>query len=165
MGLERCREELFYRIIEENKNRLEAIARTYADRLSHDDLYQEILLQIWRGLDGFAERCKLSTWVCSVAVNTALYFRRTAAAQRKRLTQDPDASGESQAVMPGPLSEVQILEDFIDSLGKTDQVLFQLFLDNVSYGEISDALDVDEGVIRMKITRIRRKFIERYLET
>ena len=165
MGLVRCREELFDRIIEENQKRLAAISRCYADRLSQDDLYQEILIQIWHSLDGFAERCKLSTWVYRVAINTALYFSREAAGRRKRSTLDPDASEQSQTIKLGPLSEVQILEDFIDSLGEADRGLFLLYLDNVSYEEISDVFDMGEGVIRMKVSRIRKKYIERYLGT
>jgi RNA polymerase sigma-70 factor (ECF subfamily) len=163
LDLARCREELFNRIIEENEKRLAAIARFYADRLSQDDLYQEILLQIWLSLDGFGERCKLNTWVYRVAINTALYFSREAAARRERSENDPDATEESQAVKLGPLSEVQILEDFIDSLGDADRGLFLLYLENVSYEEISDVLDMDEAVIRAKISRIRKKYIERYL--
>jgi DNA-directed RNA polymerase specialized sigma24 family protein len=63
LDLGRCREELLNRIIEENKVRLVAISRSYADSLSQDDLYQEILARIWRSLGTFAGRSKLNTWV------------------------------------------------------------------------------------------------------
>ena len=163
MGLARCRERLFNRIIEENQNQLVSISRRYADKLDQDDLYQEILIQIWCSLDGFGERCKLNTWVYRVAFNTAMNFSRNAALRRHQPTDDTDESRKDQAVKLGPLSEPQILEEFIDSLGDADRGLFLLYLENVSYEEISDVLDMDEAVIRAKISRIRKKYIERYL--
>jgi RNA polymerase sigma-70 factor (ECF subfamily) len=103
LGLARCRERLFNRIIEENQNQLVSIARRYADKLDQDDLYQEILIQIWCSLDGFGERCKLSTWVYRVAFNTAMNFSRNAALRRHQPTDDTDESRKDQAVKLGPL--------------------------------------------------------------
>ncbi len=57
------REELFEKIVNENKKTIFAIARSYAGS-DAPDLYQEILLQAWKGLDGFDHRrAKPSTWV------------------------------------------------------------------------------------------------------
>jgi RNA polymerase sigma-70 factor (ECF subfamily) len=165
LGLARCREELFDRIIDENKKRLVAITRSYADSLNQDDLYQEILFQIWRSLGSFAERCKLSTWVYRVALNTGMRFSRDATLRHNRTTGDTGESQKDQAVKLGPFSEFQLLEDFIHSLGAADRGLFLLYLDNVSYEEISEVLDIDEAVIRVKISRIKKKYTERYLGT
>jgi RNA polymerase sigma-70 factor (ECF subfamily) len=159
------REELFHRIIKEKQKCLVSISRVYAGRLNQDDLYQEILLQIWRSLDGFGKRSKLNTWVYRIALNIGMRYSRDAAIRRHESTDDTDASQQDQAVKLGPLSEFQILEEFIDSLGDADRGLFLLYLDNVTYEQISEVLEVDEAVIRVKISRIKKKYIERYLGT
>jgi RNA polymerase sigma-70 factor, ECF subfamily len=165
LDLIRCREELFDRIIEENKQSLARIARSYADSLNQDDLYQEMLFQIWCSLDSYAERCKLSTWVYRVALNIAMRFRRDAALRPHLTTGGTSELQMDQPGKLGPFSEFQILEDFIGSLGEADRGLFLLYLDNVSYKEISQVLDSDEVTIRVRISRIRKKYIERYLRT
>jgi RNA polymerase sigma-70 factor (ECF subfamily) len=165
LAYKRDREELFNRIVGENKRRILTITRSYASRLSQDDLYQEILLQIWRSLDGFAERCRLSTWVYRVALNTAIRFSRRAGARNQSSTAATDGLGEGLPASCGPLSEFQILEDFIHSLGEAYRGLFLLYLEDLSYGEISEVLDINEGVIRAKISRIKKMYIERYIGT
>jgi hypothetical protein len=65
------KERIFEGLLNSSKRRLMAIARAYAPGEEARDLYQEILLQLWRGLDGFAWRSQLDTWVYRVALNSA----------------------------------------------------------------------------------------------
>lgn len=71
-----AKERLFEAVYAANQRRIMAIARSYAGVEGCPDLCQEILLQMWRGLDGFEGRSSSSTWVYRVALNTALTFRR-----------------------------------------------------------------------------------------
>ena len=66
------REETFASLLAANRRRLQAIARSYAWGGAEQDLFQEILLQLWRSLDRFEGRSSLDTWAYRVALNTAM---------------------------------------------------------------------------------------------
>jgi RNA polymerase sigma-70 factor (ECF subfamily) len=130
---QRQREELFEKIVDENKRRILAIARSYAHG-DASDLYQEILLQVWKGLDGFDHRSKPGTWVYRVALNTAITFKRKAI----------------RRAAPG----VAIAED---------AAIFLLYLDDLSYEDMSDITGLQKNHIGVRINRIKKAFVERYI--
>ena len=71
-----AKELLFEEVVGSNQRRVQTIARSYARSDEWRDLCQEILLQMWKGLDSFEGRSTPSTWVYRVALNTAITFRR-----------------------------------------------------------------------------------------
>jgi RNA polymerase sigma-70 factor (ECF subfamily) len=71
MAASDAKERMFHDAVAANQRRILAIARSYAQGEECRDLCQEILLQMWRGLDGFAGRSTPSTWVYRAALNTA----------------------------------------------------------------------------------------------
>jgi len=67
------KEKLFKDILEENKNRIYRLCLGYLiDKQEVDDLFQDVMINIWRGLDSFRGDAKISTWVYRIAVNTSL---------------------------------------------------------------------------------------------
>src|SRR5919106_2376521 len=77
---QRERERRFLHLVDANRARIARIARVYAGADWHD-LQQEILLQIWKGLDRFEGRSSGHTWLYRVALNTALTWRRRSTAE------------------------------------------------------------------------------------
>jgi RNA polymerase sigma-70 factor (ECF subfamily) len=65
-------------MVNANLGRLTAIAKSYAERESHEDLLQEILYHLWRSFPSFAGKSQLNTWVYKVALNTAITGLRSA---------------------------------------------------------------------------------------
>lgn len=72
----------FEKLIEGHSGRIRAIARRYADNSSVDDLYQEILEQLWRSFKGFRGKSKPETWIYRVGFNTAMTRLRRNVKQR-----------------------------------------------------------------------------------
>lgn len=70
------KEQFFEELAAANRRRIMAIARAYAPARDRQDLYQEILLQVWKSLGAFQGRSAPSTWIYRVALNTAITFRR-----------------------------------------------------------------------------------------
>ncbi len=65
----------FLKLVSENRDRILRVCRVYAwNSPDQDDLYQEILLQVWRGLPGLKEDQFANTWLYRVAINTAMSF-------------------------------------------------------------------------------------------
>lgn len=72
------KEQLFNDIYADNKDKIYRIFCFYIeDDEDRKDLHQEILTNIWRGLDHFVGRLKISTWIYRIAVNTSMaYFKK-----------------------------------------------------------------------------------------
>src|SRR5687768_6083529 len=70
-------EHRFLELLNENRNRILRVCRVYAwNSADQDDLYQEVLCQIWRALPDLKEKQFANTWLYRVAINTAISFAR-----------------------------------------------------------------------------------------
>lgn len=157
------REELFARMLDGNQRRLMSIARSFAGGDEAQDLYQEILTRLWQSLPGFEQRCSIGTWVHRVALNVAINFsrnraRRTKAFVELRRTGRLDASCAAQERGPA-----QILQEYLRSLGRTDRAVFLMYLNNLSYREMAEVMGMEESHLRVRISRLKSRFEERYI--
>jgi RNA polymerase sigma-70 factor (ECF subfamily) len=164
--MQRDNQDRFEQILESNKRRLAALARSYASPNDFDDLYQEMLLQIWKSLDSFEGRAALDTWVYRVALNTALTHRRKTI-ERARHIDSPGELPEPQVTnsrnQAGPRRELQILDEFICTLNKVDRAVFLLFLEDFSYRQMSEITGFTENHIGVRISRIKKTYIEKHI--
>ncbi len=159
-------QQLFLLMLEKNKRRLAAIARSYAAAEDCEDLFQEILLQIWRSLDSFEGRAALDTWVFRVALNTAITYRRNAVKHTRHIVSHADLSvlpGDAWQSESGHEREMQLLSEFIFTLKKVDRALFLLYLEDLSYMQISEITGLSENNVGVRLNRIKRNFMERHL--
>ncbi|UZJ63535.1 sigma-70 family RNA polymerase sigma factor [Sphingobacterium sp. KU25419] len=71
-------EQQFLKQIEKNKGAIIKVSRMYMDNLEdQQDLFQEIVMQLWRSYGSFRKESLFSTWLYRVAINTALmYFKK-----------------------------------------------------------------------------------------
>jgi RNA polymerase sigma factor (sigma-70 family) len=157
------REQVFQDMVAANLRRIMAIARSYAPGDERQDLCQEILLQMWKGLDSFKGRCAPSTWVYRVALNTAITFRRKNGRRVEPKGTSLEESTSEPVAPANPGSEILILEEFMQSLGKIDCAVFLLYLEDLSYRGISEVTGLTESHVGVRITRLRRLFERRYL--
>lgn len=156
-----ARERLFLGLLQEHAGRLRRIAWSYARGAERDDLFQEMLCQIWRALPGFRGESSLGTWVYRVALNTALSQVRA----RRRRPAEVAASEPAHPLTAGtPAREEALLEDFLGCLGEIDRSLLILYLDGLSHQEMSAVTGLSVGAVGVRISRIRRRYEERYLE-
>ncbi|MBI4907007.1 MAG: sigma-70 family RNA polymerase sigma factor [Acidobacteria bacterium] len=152
----------FERLMESNRRRLWAVARTYARGADAEDLYQEIALQLWRGYAGFKRECAESTWVYRVALNTAMSWQRKATTQRRKAHVEP-IEGELAGGPAGGRDEIAILGEFLACLEETDRALLVLYLEDITYREIGEVMGMTESNVGVRITRLKSAFTERYV--
>ncbi len=156
------KERLFEQIVTANQRRILAIARSYARADEYRDLCQEILLQMWRGLDGFAGRSAPSTWVYRVALNTAITFRRKNGRRIEPSARSLEEVNPDPAAPSGEANEIFILEEFLGSLGKIDRAVFLLYLEDLSYREMAEVTGLTESHVGVRICRLKKIFMQRY---
>jgi RNA polymerase sigma-70 factor (ECF subfamily) len=154
------KEQFFQEVVAANQRRILAIARSYAPAGERQDLCQEILLQMWKGLNGFQGRSTPSTWVYRVALNTALTFRRK---NSRRPAMESVADSEVDGVAPAdPGNAILVIEEFMRSLGKVDRAVFLLYLEDLSYREISEVTGLTENHVGVRVSRLKKIFIQQY---
>ncbi len=155
------REQAFLELVRTNEARLSRICRIYErDPEARRDLYQEMLVQLWRALPSFAGRSQQDTWLYRVALNTALSHRRRQAARRETSLEQ---SAEPASATPGAderLEATQRLERLhaaIDRLGEIDRMLVAMYLDDRNYREMAEVLGISETNVGVKLHRIKAK--------
>lgn len=150
----------FLELLQRSHARWAGIARAYAESPDRDDLVQEIAVQVWESLERFAGRSSLDTWAYRVALNTALAWRRKAAAKSKKLTRSTvdidELSGDR-----GSESDMQrVLDRFLAVLSDGDRAVLLLHLDGLSGAEAAAIVGISAGAYRTRLHRIRRHFEE-----
>ena len=153
----------FEQILEHNRRRMAAIARSYAAPEDQEDLFQEMLLQIWKSLGSFEGRAALDTWIYRVALNTAITYRRKTLERRQHVEHpgelpEPKAHLSQNQAAPG--RELRILEEFIRTLNKIDRAVFLLYLEDLSYRQISEITGLTENHVGVRLSRIKRSYME-----
>lgn len=132
-----------------------------ADR---EDLFQEILLQLWRAFDSFRGEAAFSTFLYRVALNTALMGRR----QRQRRAPSGDETPVDSLPAPTGSSpdddEVEQLYAAIRGLGALDRAVLLLVLEERSHAEIAAITGLSVGNVGVRLVRARRR-LRRMLET
>lgn len=158
------KEEQFKRIVEENSDRIMRICRYYnSNPDDQKDMYQEILVNVWKSLDRFRGDSKESTWVYRIAVNTSLSFAGQAY-QKMKLMIDRDVQNlhvlfdEEEHDRKLKLeADLEALQAQLNTLSVIDKALISLVLEGLSTREIADVIGLTESNVRVKIHRIKQQ--------
>ena len=123
-----------------------------------DDLYQEVLINLWRGFDGFEGRAKVSSWVYRVALNTCIsYYRRNRRhTGRLPLTDSVGAADED----PERGERLRDLYALINRLDALEKAVVMLWLDELPYEEIAAITGLTRNNVASKLHRIKLKLRE-----
>lgn len=164
MNPTRADEKSFLKLVKENQNKILRICRVYAwNSADQDDLYQEIVFQIWRSVRTVKEKQFASTWLYRVAINTAISFvRKRAAAGTDRVIHFEHAA-LTKAIESRQGSE-ETAEDRITSLynaiyklNPLEKALVTLFLEDFSYQEIAEATGITPSNVGVMLHRAKKK--------
>jgi len=135
---------------------------TEADR---QDLFQEIVIQLWKSYPGFRGDSKFSTWLYRIALNTAISDLRK---QRRRPSTTTDEIPPSLPDMTWPGEEEQQLQQLyaaIARLSDVEKALVMLYLEDKSYEEMEEIMGLNQNNLRVKMNRIREKLRKMTKET
>ncbi|WP_299109899.1 RNA polymerase sigma factor [uncultured Tenacibaculum sp.] len=152
-------ENKFLSEFEANQNIVHKVCRIYTtNQDAHNDLFQEITIQLWKNFSKFRGDAKFSTWMYRVALNTAISLYRKSSRTVK--TQDfTDYSFKIKAEEYDDTEERQLkaLYKAIRKLNDIDKALIFLYLEDKPYKEISETLGISEVNARVKMNRAKDK--------
>ena len=152
----------FDHILEENKDRIYRLCRIYAVvPLEPDDLFQEVVLQLWRSLDSFQGKAHVNTWVYRVALNVCYRYKLRLNKKEERTT-SLDSITFTHAAPSQETNEerYQLLRHCMTQLPDADQSLLVLYLEDIAYREIGEILGLSENHVAVKMKRIREKLLK-----
>jgi len=154
-------EKDFIQSIEQNQKIIHKVCNLYMDNeQDKKDLFQEIVLNAWKGFRNFKGEAKLSTWLYRVALNTAITFYR-----KEKRKVETAAFKEHYATT---LSDTWFKEDeqltamhkAIADLSKIDKGLVMLYLEDYHYQDIGDIMGISPNHVAVKMNRIKTKLKE-----
>ncbi|WP_347158534.1 RNA polymerase sigma factor [Pontibacter chitinilyticus] len=151
-------EKQFEKLIKENELLLHKVCSMYAyDEASKQDLFQEIIIQLWKAFPSFRGESKLSTWLYRVALNTAITGLRK---EKRRQPGKVQFTRHIQLSDPAPDAEEeqsQQLYEAIEQLNDIEKAIVMFYLEDKSYEEMEEVLGMSQGNLRVKMTRIKEK--------
>lgn len=151
-------EQVFLSKIEEHQGIIYKVSRMYMDNeVDQEDLYQEIVYQLWKSYKSFKGDSQFSTWMYRVSLNTAISFFKKEKKQKeiedKLKIQD---NTEAMETNENP-DKLDFLYKAINQLNDVDKALIFLYLEGLSHKEIGNNLGISEGNARVRLNRIKTK--------
>jgi RNA polymerase sigma factor (sigma-70 family) len=154
-------QEEFLRLIDQHQDIIHKICRLYRDRKEdREDLFQEIVFQLWKSVNGFDGRSKFSTWMYKVALSTAVAVYR----KRKIPIFFMDELPDQPETSPINTDRSDLLFEALKTLDDGDKALIILYLEDLSYKEIADISGISENYVGVKLNRIKSK-IQQIIKT
>ena len=152
-------EHSFVELLEKHQNIVHKVCRLYTnDRDSHNDLFQEITIQLWKAYPKFRGDAKFSTWMYRVGLNTAITLYRKN--KRRVSTQefgDVEYKIKSEQYDDTEEQQLKLLYKAVKELNDIEKAIVFLYLEDKSYRDISETLGISEVNARVKMNRIKTK--------
>jgi RNA polymerase sigma-70 factor (ECF subfamily) len=153
----------FEEVIENNKSRIYRICKIYAiSPLEPQDLFQEVVFQIWKSMDSFQGKSHVDTWIYRIALNVCSKARLKSDKKEKL-----EVSLSSIEIIPvtktddeGMKAKFEALYECMNLLKEIDQSILVLFLEEQPYKEIASILGLSENHVAVKMKRIRATLFE-----
>ena len=148
-------ESEFARLVREHKATIYTVCYMFSkDADEVDDLFQEILINLWRGFAKFEGRSDIRTWFYRVSLNTCISIDR----KKKRgttvpLSMDINLYEDNDA----DTRQVKLLYDRISRLGPFDRAIVLLWLEGLPYDEIGEIVGISAKNVSVKLVRIREQ--------
>jgi len=149
----------FIVMINEHRGILYKISNLYCDdEEDRKDLFQEMVLQLWKSYPGFRAESLKSTWMYRIALNTSITRLRKEKREPSRRSLI-DADFEIPDFSPGPdqQGDLALLRHAIDQLNEIEKAIVMLYLEEKSYEEISDIIGITKSNVGVKLNRIKLK--------
>lgn len=121
------------------------------------DLRQEVLLNIWTGLEKFRKESKLSTWIYRVCFNTCITFQRK---NKHRKNEVPLMSVLEIEDKPFDIEKYKEMHRLIGRLASDEKAIIMMWLDESSYDEIAAVIGLNRNTVATKLKRIKEKLVK-----
>lgn len=154
----------FHQIIEQNKGILFKVAKAYCrNDDDRQDLIQEMMIQIWKSLTRYNDNFAITTWLYRISLNVAIsFYRKNANRQKLNIPLVEELTSIRDEENNEMHEQLYLLNKFISELNDLDKALILLYLEDKSYGEISEILGLSVTNVGTKLGRIKEKLKKKF---
>jgi len=152
-------EKEFIQIVQKNQGIIHKVCNIYCDvQEDRNDLFQEIVAQLWKSFPSFQNRSKFSTWMYRVALNTAITSFKKAKRRpdQNRLTYD-NFQIEDDSYDTETEENIKQLHRAVAQLSGVEKSIVLLYFENKKYEEIAEITGITQNYVRVKMNRIKKK--------
>ncbi len=153
-------EREFKEIITRENATISKICFSYSGSLAEfDDLRQDALINIWRGMQNFRGEASQKTWIYRVTVNSCL------STIRKQIRHRHESLEGLYGIIDCDDSDKESIEQMhriISTLGTQEKAIIMMWLDEMSYDDIAAAMGLNRNTIATRIRRIKEKITIQY---
>lgn len=155
-------EKEFLEKIDKHKGIIFKISKMYMDnRDDQNDLFQEIVYQVWKSFSTFEGKSELSTWLYRIALNTAIIFLKSE--KKRNFIQNDDVSLykiKEDEYNHEDEQKLKVMYESIQKLNPIDKALIFYYLEDFSGKEMAEQMGISEGNARVKLNRAKEKLKE-----
>jgi len=153
---------LFLKIIENNRQKILRICQAYArNKEDQKDLYQEVVLNIWKSLPSFRQEAMINTWIYRISLNICMRFSIKSKKENRAnfAIEGISILDESRDLQINIETNEKINQLYacIAKLDDAEKSLVLLFLEDLSHRAISDITGITENHVAVKLSRIKKK--------
>ncbi len=146
-------EREFTLIVQEQKDTIYMVCYMFSkDKEEVQDLYQEVLINLWKSFPQFEGRSTVRTWVWRIALNTCISIDRKKRRRKDTLPLKMDIDLYND--MDSDTRQIKMLHERINRLGVFDRAIILLWLENMSYEEIGAIVGISEKNVSVRLVRI-----------
>ncbi len=148
-------EKLFAQTVTEHKGTIYTVCYMFSNDTDEvNDLFQEVLINLWKGFDSFENRSDIKTWIYRVALNTCISIdRKKRRSSTVPLTMDINLFEDRDE----DTRQVDLLHRRISKLQPFDRAIVLLWLEDLSYDEIGQIVGISAKNVSVRLFRIREQ--------
>ena len=150
-------EKEFTGLINNHKGIIYKVCQLYChESENRKDLFQEIVIQLWKAYPNFRGEAKLSTWIYKIALNTAISSLKKEN-KNKLIKTISDSEFEIPALEITENEHLKKLYQAIQQLTEIERAIIMLYLDEKNYEEITEIVGISKSNVGVKLNRIKQK--------
>ena len=152
-------EKSFIEIIRQNERLIYKVCSMYISKeFPIEDLYQEVVYNLWKSFPNFRNECSISTWMYRIALNTCITGMRKELKSPQRIA---IVDLNEHLIAPESMEEnIKEMYTLIYNLTTLERAIILLYLEEKTYQEIADITGLTLSNIAVKIKRIKEKLIK-----
>ncbi|HEX8038106.1 MAG TPA: RNA polymerase sigma factor [Chryseosolibacter sp.] len=152
-------EKQFLNLINDHQGLIHKVCLMYeSDREARNDLFQEIVLQLWKSFHTFRGESKITTWMYRIALNTAIsgYRKQHRHVRTEDLNELHFNISEQYTGDDGEENALR-LQQAIRQLSEVERAMIMMALEEIPYEEIAETIGITQNNVRVRMNRIREK--------
>lgn len=148
-------EQQFSSLVREHKSTIYTVCYIFSKNEDEvNKLFQEVLINLWKGLPGFENRSDVHTWIYHVSLNTCISADRK---KKRRKTVPLSINFNLFEDQDADARQIQMLNKRIGKLGPYDRAIVLLWLENMSYEEIGAVVGITAKNVSVRLYRIKEQ--------